>query len=99
MTINPDRNQTPAPVVNCAYCIDGLRPGKVDPYMGPIYLACIHCGPDCLHCDGASVFPAGPAHLPDFFASLYAKGWIPTFCPGCLGVTVLTELSFGDASP
>jgi len=102
VTTNPDNNppfDKPPFVVDCAYCVEGFRPLNVDQFMGPLYQGCIHCSGICRGCDGTAVFPAAPAKLSDFLAALNAQGWAPTFCPSCLGVTVLTLILPGDTLP
>jgi hypothetical protein len=102
MTTNPEpTNPEPSTphIVECAYCVEGLRPFKVDPYMGPLYQGCIDCYGICRGCDGSAVFPAAPADLTDFIIGVNVQGWAPSFCPSCLGVTVLTEILPGDLQP
>jgi hypothetical protein len=79
-------------LTDCAYCIDGLRPFTVDPYMGPIYQGCTDCGCFCTGCEGRSVFPAAPGHQRAFIAALNEKGWAPVFCSACTGVTHLIQI-------
>ncbi len=96
---NPNPDNTAAPVVECVYCVEGFRPSNIDPYMGPLYHGCLHCGTACPTCNGDGVFPAAPADLVDFTAQCNAQGWAPILCPACLGVTVLVELQPGDTGP
>jgi hypothetical protein len=82
----------PVQLLDCDYCIDGLRPSRVDDLLGPLFQACLDCTNPCKGCEGTAVFPAAPSNLVVFVATCGAKGWAPVLCSGCMGVDYLIEI-------
>jgi hypothetical protein len=82
----------PVQLLDCDFCIDGLRPSRVDQLLGPLFQACLGCTNPCKDCGGDSVFPAAPSNLPLFVAVCGAQGWAPVLCSACMGVDYLIEI-------
>jgi hypothetical protein len=78
-------------IIGCPYCIDRHQPAGSDPQLGPLYITCAQCGPTCPGCDGEAVIPAAPAATEALIASCNATGWVPIFCPACMGITRLVR--------
>ena len=78
---------TPTTNTDCLLCIDGYMPGGNAVHLGPIYVACPTCRPDCPGCDGDSMFPANFHCLACFLIAMTRYDVTIVFCTVCGGIT------------